>query len=82
MSSIALYDALVSAGVNKEMATAAANDVAPTEQVATKLDLANMQTSLANMQTGIANMETRLVKWMFGINLGVVGLAVAIIKLT
>ena len=75
MSSIALYDALVSAGVNKEMATAAANDVAPTEQVATKPDLANMGASLANM-------ETRLVKWMFGINLGVVGLAVAIIKLT
>ena len=75
MSSIALYNALVSAGVNEKLATAAANDVAPTEQVATKLDLANMQTSLANM-------ETRLVKWMFGINLGVVGLAVAIIKLT
>jgi len=49
--------------------------MAPTEQVATKLDLANMETSLANM-------ETRLVKWMFGINLGVVGLAVAISKLT
>ena len=49
--------------------------MAPTEQVVTKLDLANMETSLANM-------ETRLVKWMFGINLGVVGLAVAIIKLT
>ena len=75
MSSIALYNALVSAGVNEKLATAAANDMAPTEQVATKLDL-------ANMQTGIANMETRLVKWMFGINLGVVGLAVAIIKLT
>ena len=65
----------MSAGVNEKLATAAANDVAPTEQVATKLDLANMGTSLANM-------ETRLVKWMFGINLGVVGLAVAIIKLT
>ena len=75
MSSIALYNALVSAGVNEEMATAAVNDVARTEQVATKLDVANMQTSLATM-------EARLVKWMFGINLGVVGLAVAIIKLT
>ena len=75
MSSIALYNALVSAGVNEEMATAAANDAAPTGQVATKLDL-------ANMQAGIANMETRLVKWMFGINLGVAGLIVAIIKLT
>ena len=78
----AFYNALVSAGVNEKLATAAANDVAPTEQVATKLDLANMQTSLANMHASIANMETRLVKWMFGINLGVVGLAVAIIKLT
>ena len=75
MSSIALYNALVSAGVNEEMATAEANDVAPTGQAATKLDL-------ANMQAGIANMETRLVKWMFGINLGVAGLVVAIIKLT
>ena len=61
--------------MNEEMATAAVNDVARTEQVATKLDIANMQTSLATM-------EARLVKWMFGINLGVVGLAVAIIKLT
>ena len=75
MSSIALYNALVSAGVNEKLATEAVNDMAPTEQVATKLDVANMETSLANM-------ETRLVKWMFGINLGVVGLAVAIIKLT
>ena len=35
------------------MAAAAANDVARTEQVATKLDLANM--------------EERLIKWMLGI---------------
>ncbi|MDE0157226.1 MAG: hypothetical protein OXI88_04725 [Gammaproteobacteria bacterium] len=75
MSSIALYNALVAAGVDKQLANEAANDVAQSEQVATKLDMANMQTSLANM-------ETRLIKWMFGINLGVVGLAVAILKLT
>jgi len=61
--------------VDKELATEAVNDVAQSKQVATKLDMANMQTSLANM-------ETRLIKWMFGINLGVVGLAVAILKLT
>ena len=70
MSGIALYNALVSAGVNEEMATAAVNDVARIEQVATKLDIANMQTSLANM-------EVRLVKWM----LGIAGLAIAIMKL-
>lgn len=75
MSSIALYNALTAAGVDKKLANEAANDVAQSEQVATKLDMANMQTSLANM-------ETRLIKWMFGINLGVVGLAVAILKLT
>ena len=75
MSSLALYNALTAAGVDKELATEAVNDVAQSEQVATKLDIANMQTSLANM-------ETRLIKWMFGINLGVVGLAVAILKLT
>ena len=75
MSSLALYNALVTAGVNKDMATEAANDVARNEHVATKLDLANMQTYLANM-------ETRLIKWMFAINLSVAGLVVAIMKLT
>ncbi|MCY4281324.1 MAG: hypothetical protein OXE03_00130 [Gammaproteobacteria bacterium] len=75
MSSLALYNALIAAGVDKELADEAVNDVARTEQVATKLDIANMQTSLANM-------ETRLIKWMFAINLSVVGLAVAIMKLT
>ena len=75
MSSLALFNALTAAGVDKELATEAANDVARTEQTATKLDVANVKTYLANM-------EVRLVKWMFGINLGVVGLAVAIIKLT
>ena len=53
MSSISLYNALMAAGVNEELAVAAANDVAQFEQVATKLDLANM--------------ETRLIKWMLGI---------------
>ena len=86
MSSIALYNALVTAGVKEDMATAAVEDVARTGQVATKLDLANMQTSLADMQTSLAHMETRLIKWMFAINLSVVGIAVglvvAIMKLT
>jgi len=71
MSSLALYNALVAAGVDKELANEAVKDVARTEQVATKLDIANMQTSLANM-------ENRLVKWM----LGIAGLAIAIMKLT
>ena len=68
MSSISLYNALMSAGVNEELAAAAANDVAQSEHVATKLDLANM--------------EVRLIKWMLGINLGITGLAVALMKLT
>ena len=71
MSSIALFNALMAAGVDKELATEAVNDVAQSEQVATKLDIANMQTSLANM-------ENRLIKWM----LGIAGLAIAIMKLT
>ncbi len=71
MSSLALYNALVAAGVKEDMATAAAEDVVQAEQVATKLDIANMQTSLANM-------ENRLIKWM----LGIAGLAIAIMKLT
>ena len=71
MSSLALYNALVAAGVDKELATEAVNDVAQSEQVATKLDMANMQTSLVNM-------ENRLIKWM----LGIAGLAIAIMKLT
>ncbi|MCY4211556.1 MAG: hypothetical protein OXD47_04235 [Gammaproteobacteria bacterium] len=71
MSSLALYNALVAAGVDKELANEAVKDVARTEQVATKLDIANMQTSMANM-------ENRLVKWM----LGIAGLAIAIMKLT
>ena len=53
MSSISLYNVLMAAGVSEELAVAAANDVAQFEQVATKLDLANM--------------ETRLIKWMLGI---------------
>lgn len=65
----------MTAGVDNELATEAAGDVARSEQVATKLDLANMQTYLANM-------ETRLIKWMFAINLSVAGLVVAIMKLT
>ena len=64
MSSTSLYKALLAAGVNEELATAAANDVTQSEQVATKMDLANM--------------EVRLIKWM----LGIVGLAVAVLKLT
>ena len=64
MSSTTLYKALLAAGVNEELATAAANDMIQSEQVATKVDLANM--------------EVRLIKWM----LGIVGLAVAILKLT
>lgn len=71
MSSIALFNALTAAGVDKELATEAVNDVAQSGQVATKLDIANMQTSLANM-------ENRLIKWM----LGIAGLAIAIMKLT
>ena len=71
MSSLALYNALMAAGVDKQLATEAVNDVAQSEQVATKLDIANMQTSLANM-------ENRLIKWM----LGIAGLAIAIMKLT
>ena len=71
MSSIALFNALTAAGVDKKLATEAVNDVAQSEQVATKLDIANMQTSLANM-------ENRLIKWM----LGIAGLAIAIMKLT
>ena len=53
MSSISLYNALMAAGVNEELAIAADNDVTQSEQVATKLDLANM--------------EIRLIKWMLGI---------------
>ncbi len=53
MSCISLYNALMEAGVNEELAAAAANDVARSEHVATKLDLANM--------------EVRLIKWMLGI---------------
>ena len=68
MSSISLYNALMAAGVSEELAVAAANDVARTEQVATKLDLANM--------------EIRLIKWMSGIALGIAGLSIAILKLT
>ena len=68
---MALYNALMAAGVDKQLATEAVNDVAQSEQVATKLDIANMQTSLANM-------ENRLIKWM----LGIAGLAIAIMKLT
>ncbi len=71
MSSLALYNALMAAGVDKQLATEAVNDVTQSEQVATKLDIANMQTSLANM-------ENRLIKWM----LGIAGLAIAIMKLT
>ena len=68
---MALYNALMAAGVDKQLATEAVNDVTQSEQVATKLDIANMQTSLANM-------ENRLIKWM----LGIAGLAIAIMKLT
>ena len=57
----------MAAGVNEELAIAAANDVTQSEQVATKLDLASM--------------EIRLIKWMFGIALGIACLAVAIQKL-
>ena len=68
MGSISLYNALMAAGVNEELAAAAANDVTQSDQVATKLDLANM--------------EIRLIKWMFGIALGIAGLSIAILKLT
>ena len=55
MSSTALYKAFIEAGSSDEAATTAANDVIQVSQLpqlATKAD--------------IANLETRLLKWMVG----------------
>ena len=62
MSSLALYNALVAAGVDEEMATAAVNDVVQNEQVATKLDLANMENRLIKWMLGIAGLAIALMK--------------------
>ncbi|MCY4363838.1 MAG: hypothetical protein OXE42_16930 [Gammaproteobacteria bacterium] len=55
MSSIPLYKAFIEVGASEESATKAAEDVirvSQLEQLATKAD--------------IANLETRLIKWMVG----------------
>ena len=66
MSSTALYKALIEAGSSDESATVAANDVIQVSQLpelATKAD--------------IANLETRLLKWVIGCGFLFAGIVIA-----
>ena len=66
MSSTALYKALIEAGTSDENATVAANDVIQVSQLpqlATKAD--------------IANLETRLLKWVIGCGFLFAGIVIA-----
>ena len=69
MSSTALYKAFIEAGVSEQSATRASEDVihvSQLPQLATKADIARLETLLAKQGTLMAQQETRLIKWMVG----------------
>ena len=44
------------------------------EHLATKADVAEVKTEIANVRSDLANTKVEIIKWMFGIGLGVVAL--------
>ena len=73
MSSTALYKALIEGGASKDSATEAAEDVIQVSrlsQLATKADI-------ARLETNVANMENRLLKWVVGCGFLCAGLVLA-----
>ncbi len=76
MSEIALYDALTKLGLDPKEAKEAVADVASSRDVATKADLANLETRVIEK---MANLETRLTRQTYtavGIILAGVGLMI------
>ena len=67
MSEIALYNALTKLGLDHNEAKEAVVDIASTKEVATKVDLANLETRLTNRIYAVA-----------GVIIGAVGLMIAV----
>ncbi len=57
MSTTALYKALIQAGASEDTAERAAEDLAHTDDVATKADLTKLESKMAEL-------EIRLIKWI------------------
>lgn len=76
MSEIALYDALTKLGLDPKEAKEAVVDVASSKDIATKADLANLESRVIEK---MANLETRLARQTYaavGIILAGVGLMI------
>ncbi len=67
MSEIALYNALTKLGLDHNEAKEAVADIAGTKEVATKVDLANLETRLTNRIYAVT-----------GVIIGAVGLMIAV----
>ena len=67
MSEIALYNALVKLGLKHDEAKEAVADIASNKDVATKVDLANLETRLTNRIYAVAGVIIASVGLMFAV---------------
>ena len=74
MGGTAIYKAFIKAGVDEVTATAAANDIAASGEIATKSDI-------ATLKSGMSELEVPLIKWMVSLHLATLALTVTFIKL-
>ncbi len=78
MSEIALYNALTKLGLKHDEAKEAVADVASSKDVATKADLAKLETRLIER---MAEQETKLTRQMYamaGVIIGAIGAIIAV----
>ncbi len=78
MSEIALYNALTKLGLKHDEAKEAVTDVASSKDVATKADLAKLETRLIER---MAEQETKLTRQMYamaGVIIGAIGAIIAV----
>lgn len=87
MSTTALYKALVEAGASDKVAERAVEGLipAPSEDLATKADIAKLRTEIAELRTELktemADQRTELIKWVVGMNLAGWGVVIAAVGL-
>ncbi len=77
MSTTALYKALIQAGVSEDTAERAVEDLAHTDDVATKADLAKLESKIMDKMAELRDQLTTRILIAIGINIGAVGLMFA-----
>jgi len=88
---IQLYNALIEAGVKAATATTVVDSLEreirermadAKKEVATKSDIAELKASIAETKASIAEAKTEIIKWNLGTLMAVVGIMLAMSKLT